>query len=115
MNDSVTSRLKSLRERAGLSMAAIARQLGFRNASSYQRYEDPELFTRDVLPLHIVQKLARILPGKGSPPITDEEVTMLAGLSRLTGPQLRFIDEQGWVWCIGEVAAGLAAVSLGVL
>lgn len=31
---------------------------------------------------------------------------MLAGLNRLTGPQLRFIDEQGWVWCIGEVAAG---------
>lgn len=31
---------------------------------------------------------------------------MLAGLDDLSPPQLRSLDEQNWIWCIGDAAAG---------
>lgn len=107
MAESVTTKLKALRTRAGLSMGQIAKRLGLKAASSYQRYEDPALFTKDSLPVPMVRKLLDVLPGLGSPPIAQEEVLMLAGIEGLTVPQLRSLDEQDWVWCVGEVAAGI--------
>lgn len=88
-------------------MEKIAKALGFKRASSYQRYEDPDRFKKPLLPLHLARGLADILAGKGSPPITREEVLMLAGLSELTAPQLQLLDEHKLVWCIAEVAAGV--------
>ena len=105
--DSVPAQLKKLRERAGLSMAAVAKGLKYKGSSSYQRYENEDLFTKPQLPLPLVRSLVDILAGKGSPPITREEVLMLAGLKELTGPQVRSLDEHRLVWCIGEVAAGI--------
>jgi repressor LexA len=107
MADSIPTRLRELRTRAGLSMERLARAIGLAGASSYQRYEDPALFTKDHLPLPMVRKLLDVLPGKGSPPISKEEVAMLAGIEGLTVPQLEAIDDQSWIWCVGEVAAGV--------
>lgn len=87
-------------------MAKVAKALGYKNASSYQRYENPELFTKPHLPLPLVRALVDILVGKGKPAITKAEVMMLAGLHDLTTPQLQSLDEQSWVWCVGEAAAG---------
>ncbi len=78
---SVTDRLKDLRQRAGLSMAAIAKACGYRGASSYQRYENAELYGDTYLPLKLVRALVPALTGRGAPPIKAEEVMALAGVS----------------------------------
>jgi len=93
---SAALKLKALRERSGLSMAAAARACGFRGASSYQRYENPSLFTKKYLPLDLAEKLVRAIAGKGVPPITREEVMALAGREP-AGPQARMIPVVGYV------------------
>jgi transcriptional regulator with XRE-family HTH domain len=79
--DGTCLRLAALRNRAGLSMAAVAKALGMANASSYQRYEDPTLFTKKYLPLELAEKLAEVLGGYGDPPIQVAEVMALAGVT----------------------------------
>lgn len=106
-SDSVTARLKRLRERSGQSMAAIAKGLGLKGASSYQRYETDHLYKKSSLPLTTVLALSKLLVGKGSPPITEDEVLSLAGLDNLSRLQVRALDDHKIVWCIGEVAAGV--------
>lgn len=106
-NVAVPLRLKALRLRAGLSMAVMAKALGKKGASSYQRYEDPDLYTRQFLPLHIVRGFLELLVGKGSPPISREEIFMLAGVTDLSGSQLKSLDAHSLVWCVGEVAGGI--------
>lgn len=76
----ITENLKHLRERAGLSMDRLARDCGFKGASSYQRYENPDQYTRPWLPLPLVIKIADALIGKGEPPIKRGEVMALAGV-----------------------------------
>ena len=76
----VTEELKKLRERAGLSMDRLARDCGFKGASSYQRYENPKRYTKQWLPLPLVAKIAKALTGKGKPPIEQSEVMALAGV-----------------------------------
>jgi SOS-response transcriptional repressor LexA len=78
MEKNVTQQLKALRDRAGLSMEKMAKDLGYRGASSYQRYEDDTLFEDEKLPLKLVKKLLPILLGKGVPPITSREIQLLA-------------------------------------
>lgn len=103
----LTQQVNALRKRAKMSMGETAKALGYKGASGYQRYEDPDLYTKDVLPLHLVWKLVNVWAGKGSPPITREEILMLAGLTGLTEPQARALDEHAAIWCIGDVAAGV--------
>lgn len=79
--------LKQLRERSGLSMEAVAKAAGYRGASSYQRYEDPETFRKPYLPLDLAEKLARAMAGKGNPPIAPGEVMALTGAT--TGGEAR--------------------------
>ena len=74
----VTTRLRRLRQRSGLSMKALAKALGLRGASSYQRYEDETLNKTNHLRPDIVEKLARALIGRGAPPIGREEVLALS-------------------------------------
>lgn len=79
----VTEELKKLRERAGLSMQAVAKLMGLAGGSSYQRYENPVEFTKEALPQHIVRALISALVGKGDPPIAREEVLRLSGFHKL--------------------------------
>lgn len=78
---SPTAELRALRERAGLSMETMAQALKFKGASSYQRYEDPELFRKPHLPLDLTKRLLRILVHRGEPPIRAAEVLRLAGVT----------------------------------
>lgn len=73
-------RLNKLRQRANLSLEKLAHELGFKRASSIQRYESEEYFEDGFLPLDFVRKLADVLPGMGKPPITPNEVWNLAGI-----------------------------------
>lgn len=66
-------------------MAALAKALGYKTASGYQRYEDPNSYKKSFLPPDMVETLAMLLPGKGEPPITRDEVTTLGAVSS-TGP-----------------------------
>jgi phage repressor protein C with HTH and peptisase S24 domain len=99
----IALRIKALRERAGLSMADLARALGFRGASSYQRYEDPVLFTKPYVPLDIAEKLTAALAGRGVPPISRVEVMALAGQGNAAAA--RMIPVVGYVGAGAEVFA----------
>ncbi len=67
-------------------MERVAKRLGFSRASSYQRYEDDEKFTKPYLPRELGEKLAKVFTGLGSPPITSAEVMALCGGSVITLP-----------------------------
>jgi len=75
-------KLRAIRERAGLSMAAIAKAMGLKGSSSYQRYEEEAGYQkrRFLLP-EVAEKVAQAVAGKGTPPITRAEVMALAGVS----------------------------------
>jgi SOS-response transcriptional repressor LexA len=75
------SKLKAFRLRSGLSMQALARQIGLKGASSYQRYENPANYERKhFLPFEICKKIARAFDGLGQPSIAYNEVLELGGL-----------------------------------
>jgi hypothetical protein len=77
--ETITRTVKALRERADLSIAKLAKASGFAGASSFQRYEDAALYGGGYLKRDLVSDLARALVGKGTPPITLQEVWALAG------------------------------------
>lgn len=78
-SDWVTTEFRSLRERAGLSLDALAQAMGYARASSIQRYEDPAAYKRDYFDRGFVAKLVKALAGKGAPPIGAGEIWPLAG------------------------------------
>jgi SOS-response transcriptional repressor LexA len=77
--ESITARVRTLRKRAGLSMAAFAKAVGMAGASSVQRYESPTDYAGGYLKRDLVSAFAKALIGKGNPPIVHAEVWELAG------------------------------------
>jgi hypothetical protein len=77
--DAITEYLTTLRHRSGLSIKSLAVAMGYKNASSIQRYFDPDGYKGGYLHRDLVAKLVGALGGKGIPPITAEEVWELAG------------------------------------
>lgn len=61
-------------------MEALAVAMGYKQASSIQRYEDPASYKKDHLSTEFTLKLAKALVGKGTPPIEADEVWELARL-----------------------------------
>lgn len=76
----VTTALRKLRKRGGLTIQQMAKAAGFRNGSSYQHYESPRLFKRKYLPLEVAERFANALEGLGDPPIERGEIYALSGL-----------------------------------
>ena len=77
----VSRRLADLRKRAGYSVRDFAREMGFGDRfSTYSSYER-DTYKKPLLPVELATKAATILAGKGSPPIAEEEVLMLAGIT----------------------------------
>lgn len=64
MNENVPTRLKRLRESAGLSIRALRELLG-RSGSGYAHYERPDRFKDPFLPMDLAQDLARALAPYG--------------------------------------------------
>lgn len=77
--EAVTGHLNDLRNRAGLSIKNLAVAMGYKNASSIQRYLDPSAYTGGYLYRDLVSKIETALIGRGVPPITREEIWELAG------------------------------------
>lgn len=73
---SVAPRLKEVRERAGLTVRAMAEALG-RPSSSYAAYEDPKKFKKPILPFDLAKQIAEVVEGRG---VSRAEVMQLAGL-----------------------------------
>lgn len=98
-----SAQLKAIRERSGRSMADVAKDCGYKGASSYQRYESSDLFTKKYLPLELVEKLIPALVGRGVPPITETEITQLAGPSLKKSSNSRLIPVVGYVGAGAEI------------
>ena len=79
----VTEEMRKLRERSGHSMASLAKALGYKGSSSYQRYEDETIFKKEFLPPELIAKLLMVLPGCGHPPIEREDILRLSGLYKV--------------------------------
>lgn len=75
----VTTELRRLRERADISMEKMAIEMGYKGASSYQRYENATEFTKSYFSKGFIEKLLKVLVGKGSPPIEEAEIYRLSG------------------------------------
>jgi phage repressor protein C with HTH and peptisase S24 domain len=74
--------LRELYERSGYSSyRKLAFDMDYAGESSVQRYFKDGSRKKKYLPPEIVEKFASAFVGKGSPPITEEEVWFLAGLS----------------------------------
>lgn len=84
----VAEKLRKLRERAGLSMERLARECGYKGASSYQRYENADQYTKPLLPVPLAIKIADALAGRGDPAVTREDVLALAGVRPDEGGRL---------------------------
>ena len=105
-DESLHQKLQALKDRTGLSLRAIAREMGYSQASSIQRYFSPD-YSEPALPANFVSKLLAVLPGKGSPPITREEVLELASGTVAEIQRKRPSLPRSGVPVVGEVAAGL--------
>lgn len=70
--------LKGLMERSGLSVRTFANAAGYAHGSGVQRYIDP-VFDAPLKP-DVAKRMADALEGKGSPPITRNEILVLTGM-----------------------------------
>lgn len=77
-NESTGEALNRLRQRAGLSVRALAKGAHYSAGSGVQSFLDPA-YTKLLGP-DIAHRLADALEGKGEPPITREEVLELTGV-----------------------------------
>lgn len=73
----VTERLKALRNRAGLTVDAMAQELGLPK-STYAAYEDPKKRKGPLFPVPLVERFAEVLVPRGAP---RELVMGLGGLT----------------------------------
>lgn len=75
LNPDIPTRLKALRETAGLSIRALAAQLNM-SSSGYAHYETPSRFKDDFLPMQMARDIAHILAQFG---VATDQVLALAG------------------------------------
>jgi SOS-response transcriptional repressor LexA len=74
---SVPEAMMALKARSGLPLEEIASKMGFRRASSVQRYFSADDFRGQYLKLETAQKFAEVLVGRGDPPISESDVMAL--------------------------------------
>jgi len=79
------AQLNRLRDRAGLSLRALAAKAGYAAASSIQRYADPDF--DGPLGVEVAMRFADAMEGQGDPPIKRAEVLALTGLVTATNGQ----------------------------
>lgn len=91
IDDSVTTRFRQLRERAGMSMDELARAMGYARASSIQRYENADQYQKEFIAPELVLKMIKAVVGKGEPPIKAAEVWRLAR-PEVVGSHLHLVD-----------------------
>jgi SOS-response transcriptional repressor LexA len=105
--------LSALRRRAGLSLRALAKDAGYKGASSIQRFVLPADFRGEFLDIEIAERFAKALVGRGEPAITEAEVYALAGPKgravAKTGksiPVIDYVQAGNWTEVANPHAAG---------
>jgi len=83
----------NLKNRSGLTWPEIAKACGYKGQSSIQRYYTPGGMAsdRNYLPQDIIKGLLDIMVGRGAPPITKEDVLLMA--PTLYSPVIRHLGE----------------------
>lgn len=82
--ESVGERLRTLKERSGLSLKDIADALGAKQRSSIQRYFRDDFQPRNgLLGLEEAMRFAGVFVGKGDPPIQMDEILNLTALPQV--------------------------------
>lgn len=85
--NTVSEALSQLRHRSGLSLGETARAMGKAGPSSIQRYFLD--YREPTIDLKIAREFCRAWVGRGSPPITEAEILVLAGVGPVpAGPAL---------------------------
>ena len=90
-SDSVTTKFRELRDRAGLSMDELAKSMGYSRASSIQRYENADEYRKQFISPDLAAKLANAVVGRGDPAIEAKEVW---DLTRPTGSLISSYDPE---------------------
>lgn len=72
--------LRDIRKRTGMSGTAVAKIAGYKSASGYLRYENPEDKDKvdGLIPYHVIQQLMPLFVGKGYPPVTHDELLAIS-------------------------------------
>lgn len=81
-------RLQRLRERSELRVEDIAKKLEM-SPTGYRRYENDELYVKELIPASFMIKLLPILVGQGDPPITVDDLLSISELKGVSGLLLR--------------------------
>lgn len=89
----VGAELRRLYERSGLTMTELAALMGYRGASSLQRYLEPDYLSDGLLPVKLASRFAKALTGRGAPPIDAQEIFNLAGLELTAAGSARPIEQ----------------------
>ncbi|KQY71333.1 phage repressor protein [Ensifer sp. Root142] len=79
-SENISNQWRKLRERAGMSMDELAREMGYSRASSIQRYENPDEYRKPSISTELAGKLLKALKGRGNPPIEPKDVWALTRL-----------------------------------
>lgn len=102
---SLTDKIRALRLRTGLTMADAAKRGGWKQPSSYHRYEDSTRFRKKWLPMDVADRLIKAFVGLGSPQVSTEDILAL------TQPQgarsFRGVNKTRVVEIIAVVEAGV--------
>lgn len=77
---SIYKQLQELKSRANMSVRDIALAAGYKTASGVQRFFEPSIDEQGPISLKIAVKLADAFVGRGTPPITADEVMALTGI-----------------------------------
>lgn len=96
-DETVGAYLRRLIQRAGMTQTEVARAMGYRGASSIQRFLDTEYGRGEVMKLELATKFAKAVVGKGDPPITSAEVFWLSGVELTDRGTFKAIDFGGTV------------------
>lgn len=99
-------RLKALRERSGLTVREMARQVG-KSPSGYLHYENPDRFKSDILPMREAEVFAQALAKHG---IARSEILELAGLPMGSMVEASEADDLVTVYNVEASAGGGALV-----
>lgn len=102
----IAAQLKTIRERSGLSIRAMAHLVG-KSASGYSHYESPDRFKDDILPMREAQTFADALAIHGIP---REEVMELAGIARQDLEWAQGPDDLVTIYDVGASAGDGALV-----
>lgn len=82
--EQIALEFRQLKQRSGLTWPQIAKAAGYNSQSSIQRYYTEGESQKNYLPPNIIEALLKIMPGRGDPPIQEEDIMLLAPLQGFT-------------------------------